>query len=217
MYFSLTQSLIALEVFLGAGDKNGLTLNRIVATITGVLMAGVISFLPPHVNGRDPKHTRAYVDALNDAFQLLLRTFADESESSKITSDDFKKSLFSDADSKRQFAVFALNDANMMQRLPFYKVNKELPQLVDDAGVTEAGIDHLLEGFLDVITENRNVNETRTSVALFIDELESPGFRMAESEFNPKTMTTDVTLGSTYEIAHEIEQLLDALDKMESE
>jgi uncharacterized membrane protein YgaE (UPF0421/DUF939 family) len=115
MYFTLTMTLIALQTFLGSGDKNGLTLNRIVATITGVLMAIVISFLPPHINGRDPKYSRDYLDALNDAFIRLLKTFADKDESAKITTDDFKKSLLAPAKAKADFAWFVLNDADMLQ------------------------------------------------------------------------------------------------------
>ena len=122
----VTMVLIALETFHGAGSKNGLTVNHIVVTVTGVLMAVVISFLPPHINGHDPKYTCQYLDACNDSFKILLTTFADKKESSKITSEDFKKSLLSTAKSKFSFAAFFLKDADMLQALPFYRINKGL-------------------------------------------------------------------------------------------
>lgn len=213
MYFSLTQSIIALEVFLGSGDKNGLTLNRIVATITGVMMAMVISFLPPHVNGRNPDHTRDYLDALNDAFKLLLRTFADEKESSKITSDDFKQSLLATAHSKQQFAVFTLNDADMLQALPFMKVNKKLRPLLARMSITEACIEHLLDSFAYAITKNYNVSETRSAIKAFLQDVLDAGGTVVESDSDVNT-TPDAMLGWTYDIQHKLEQYRHALDEI---
>jgi len=203
-------------VYLGSGDKNDLTVNRIVATITGVLMAIVISYLPPHVNGRDPKHAREYLNALSEAFRLLLETFANESEGSKVTTGEFKKSLLSSADSKKAFAVFALNDADMMQGLPFMKVNEKLRPMLDSLGVTEASIKHLLDGFTYVIKNNYNVIETRTSVKAFIqDNLDEKGM-LPESEPHPN-VRVDVTIGWTYDIAYQLWKASQALDRMETE
>lgn len=208
--------LIALQVYQGSGDKNGLTLNRILATITGVLMAILISFLPPHVNGRNPKYSRAYLDALDDAFMLLLQTFVNEKESSKIMTDDFKKSYLAKARSKLSFATFALNDADMWQRLPFMRINKDLRPALDQTACTEAMIDHLREGFSTVLTKNINVNETRTSVSQFLDEFESNGGIVLTEQPDP-SMMSDVTIGWCYEIAHDISVLRDQLDRIEAE
>lgn len=216
LYFNLTQALIAIEVYLGSGDKNGLTLNRVVATTTGVMMVILISFLPPHVNGRDPKYTRECLDALNDAFMLLLKTFADENESAKITSDDFKKSLLAPAKAKADYALFVLNDADMMQFLPFYKVNKELRPLLNEMGVTEAMIEHLLDGFANVITEGINVNETRTCVSQILDEITSYADSVLASQTDVAVRRV-VTIAYTFDIFHQIEQLRGQLDIIDSE
>jgi hypothetical protein len=215
MYFSLTQSLIAIEVFQGAGDKNGMTLNRVIATSTGVAFAIVISFLPPTVSGRDPKHTRAYLDALNDAFTLLLRTFVDEAESSKFSDDSFKKSLLSTAESKRAFALYVLNDADRLQVLPIFRVNEELRSLLDRMGITEASIEHLCDGLADVITKEYNVNEARTSIQAFVEDVLDAGNAVLDGP-TVGIATEDFTVGWAYEIARHLEQHRQALDKLEA-
>ena len=212
MYCSMTLVLIALEVFLGSGDKNGLTLNRVVATITGVMMAIVISFLPPHINGRDPEHTRDYLNAVSDAYFLLLRTFADESKSSTIISDDFKKSLLADADKKREFALYVLNDASMLQALPFMKVNPKLPPLIDSIDVTEATVQHLLDGFAYIISKDMNVNETRTCVQELLQNYDDAG-GVPETQF--VEAANDITIGWTYDIVNALAKYKLALDEME--
>lgn len=63
LYFCLTLALIDIEVFLGSGDKNGMTPNRIVATTTGVLMAIVLGMFPPNVSGRE-RNIRANISTL---------------------------------------------------------------------------------------------------------------------------------------------------------
>jgi len=216
MYFSMTQALIALEVFLGAGDKSGLTLNRIVATVTGVIIAILISALPPHANGRDPKYTRAYLDELNSSFVLLLKTFADEQQSSKITSEEFQKSLLSLAHKKRSFAVFLLNDADMLQCLPFMKVNPDLRPLLDSLAVIEASIYHLLNGFATVISEDRAVNDVRTSVQAFVQDVLVEGAKLSD-ERPYSDFPFDITVHWTYDIAYELSRAGDFVDRIESE
>ena len=202
------------KVFLGSGDKNGLTLNRIVATITGVAMAVVISFLPPHVNGRDPEHTREYLNELNKAFRLLLETFADEKKSTQFKSDDFKKSLLSAADKKRNFAVFVLNDADMLKILPLMRVNEKLRPLLDSLNVTEASISHLADGFAYIIENDYNVNETRTAVRALLQDVLDVGGDVTKSHLSHST-SKDLVVGSVYSIARQLEKEKRALDEME--
>ena len=216
MYFSVTMVLVAIETFQGAGTKAGLTVNRIIATITGVLMAIIISYLPPHVNGRDPEHTREYLDALDDAFMLLLRTFSDENGSSTITNEDFKKSLLSTAKSKSNLAHFFLNDADMWQALPFYRVNKGLRPLMDSINVTEASIQHLLDGFADIIRDDYNVNEIRTSIEAFVQDVLGAGSMVLNAPQSEGTALADIMLGWAYVIAQRLEQHRLALDTMEA-
>jgi hypothetical protein len=140
MYCSATQALVALEVYLGAGGKNGIALNRIAATISGVVMAVVVQWLPPHVNGGDAKWTLLYLTELRKAFVLLLYTFANEDESCKLVDDDnnFNESLLSVAVEKRQFALFMLKDASQLHFLPIYKVNPRLQALLDQVLAMES-------------------------------------------------------------------------------
>lgn len=132
---------------------------------------------------------------------LLLKTFADESQSSRIASDDFKISLNATAQSKRTYATFVLNDADMLHALPFFKVNPEIRPLLDRMGVTEATIEHLLGCFVCIITKDENVNLTRHRINQFIQD--ETGHLMENSLMFARDNITDVP-GQVYDIARQL-------------
>lgn len=185
------------------------------ATTTGVMFAVVISFLPPHVNGRDPKHSREYLDALNKEFRVLLETFADEKKSSQFKSDAFRKSLLSTSNEKRDFAVFVLNDADMLQILPFMKVNKKLRPLLDSLAITESSISHLCDGFTYVIENDYDVNETRTTVRALLKDVLDAGGDVKELLSGVHSKSGNLVVGYAYAIASQLEQHKHSIDEME--
>jgi uncharacterized membrane protein YgaE (UPF0421/DUF939 family) len=154
MYFGMTMALIGLEVYAGTGSKNGLTVNRIVATLSGVAMAMVVALIPPTVRGSDPKHARDYLTEIRKAFKLLLETFvdekegsefADEKEGSKFNQKGFQDSVLASASESWRIAFYLLNDASMFQRLPIYKVSPKLKPLLEQMAVVEALVGRLVQ------------------------------------------------------------------------
>lgn len=108
MYFGMTLCLIGLEIYVGNGSRDALTVNRMVATLSGVAMAIVLSVVPPYVDGTDPQHTRDYLAEISKAFDRLLVAFVDEEDASEFKGKDFKTSLLEASSKSRRKAVFLL-------------------------------------------------------------------------------------------------------------
>jgi hypothetical protein len=174
-YFIMTEALIALEVYAGQGSKNGLTANRLVATLTGVFMAMIMSSLPPTVRGGDPKYTRRYLTALNDAFNLILLAFSDEKEYLNINSDEFKKELVFEASEKRRHAVFLLKDAAKLKALPFYRVSEKIGPLLEKMAVTESNIGRLQDAVAHAIEHNFDLGPARQGIKDIMDGIDHDG------------------------------------------
>jgi hypothetical protein len=82
--------------------------------------------------------------------------------------------------------------------------------------VTQAMIEHLLEGFATVITKGVHESETRSSVSQILDEIDSYGETILQA--NPDVaLRSDVTIGWTYDIFNQLEQLRGQLDIIDSE
>ena len=158
MYFSMTLALIMLEVYAGSGDKSTLTVNRIVATISGVLMAVIIQITPPHMMGTALCHTEEYYDSIKDAFVAILEQMAKDDPQ-----HDYKheRELISNARKTGQFAMFLLKDADTVQCLPFFKVQKNHRSLLESMNVTCTLMDRLI----DFIINNEK------STAIFAEQI----------------------------------------------
>jgi hypothetical protein len=70
--------LIIMQVFYGQGSNNELTLNRIVATFTGVLLSAILGVIPPFIRGGDEKHTMEYKEALTETYRSILTALSGE-------------------------------------------------------------------------------------------------------------------------------------------
>ena len=65
MYITMTQALVALEVAMGVGERDVITANRVVATVTGVLMAMVVAVVPPQRRGSDVEPIKALLQQID--------------------------------------------------------------------------------------------------------------------------------------------------------
>lgn len=163
--------MIALEVYAGLGDKNGLTVNRVVAIAVGVAMAVVLASIPPFVKGGDPQHVHGYLTELEKAFSLLLRTFA--SDCAETADTDFRSTLLISASKRRRFAVFLLEDASHFKKFPFYKVNEQLKPLTESMFVTESLIDQLNELLAGMVAaEKEDLELARGAVEQILSEMD---------------------------------------------
>jgi hypothetical protein len=120
------------------------------------------------------------------------------------------------AEKKKGFAVFMLNDADMLQVLPFLKVNPKLRPLLDGIAVAEASVQHLLDGFADIISKDLNVNETRISIQRFLQNFDDTGNASeTDTKFAKAADDRNMAVDWTYDIARLIARFKRALDEME--
>lgn len=138
-YLLLTCTLVSLEVYAGLGSRDELTVNRVVATITGVLMAIVVSAIPPVVRGGDDSHIRNYQQALTTAFIELLKGMLNKDIALQMRSDEYQESYLHDAIREREKAMRLLKDASMLKCLPIFRVDKtSLQPLLESMAADEA-------------------------------------------------------------------------------
>lgn len=183
MYFTMTQALIALEIYSGVGTKSEFVANRIVATVTGVVMAILLSSIPPFVRGGDPKHISKFLEAVDESFLLLLKTFADQDSCKDIGTDDFRAKLQNDAKEKGQDAMYVLKDAGTLRILPIYRVSAKSKPLCEAIVATQTGITrHLYELMVQMIeTKAPGLEAVQKGVQEFL--------RRMETDQDPNKMT----------------------------
>ena len=153
MYFAMTEVLVALEVYNGSGNKNPITLNRIVATATGVIMAAVVAATPPYVQGGDPKHALAAWTSMKDSFVDLLNTIRDNPE--RMNDKEYEDSFLKDAITKRTNAMTFVKDAARYKVLPFGRVDEKLEPLIMDLLTIEYFLQGLFNLAQEIVGENQ--------------------------------------------------------------
>jgi len=158
LYFFVIFALLSVEIFVGKGDKEGLVINRIVATCTGVAMAMLFSWIPPRTRGGDPIHTQIYWDALSGAFVSVLTLFAGvKDELTPTNAKDAKAKFMTPVQEKRKYASFLLKDASRFHILPILNPNKALNPLIGDMQVTETYIGHLIDIYYEGLNEDEKL------------------------------------------------------------
>jgi hypothetical protein len=165
LYFAMTEVLIALEVFRGAGSKNALTVNRVVANLAGIALALILSLIPPFVRGGDPKLEAECLSSLKGDFADLLQTLLNEEDHRKIVSEDYKTAFLQDASSKLKTTAFYLKDANKLKVLPFMKVDERLKPLLEDMVVSKSLIGLLLAVAGNIVEANKTAEIARGTAA----------------------------------------------------
>ena len=98
MYITMTQALVALEVAMGVGERDVITANRVVATVTGVLMAMVVAVVPPQRRGSDVEPIKALLQQIEEAFVSGCRIMLEEGrpggKDAKNALDDLRGGLY---------------------------------------------------------------------------------------------------------------------------
>jgi len=79
-YFSMTQALVVLEVFWGYGEKNDITLNRIVANLVGIAMSMALALVPPGIYGNSPREMKFLLEDKKRAFRDCIKLVLDGSD-----------------------------------------------------------------------------------------------------------------------------------------
>ena len=135
MYFIMTQALIALETQAGSGARNNLTVNRIIATASGCVMACIIAMLPPRVKANDPGLVLDLVLDMKGSLQKCLRLLLSEHESRSVDIDKEKDQCYERVLQERKLALSRFKDASKMKRWPFLRMDPKLTVLVEEVSV----------------------------------------------------------------------------------
>lgn len=148
--FVMTQALVVTDVFLGAGGKNDITVNRIVANAVGIAMAIVLAILPPGLYGGNPKLAISILEKEKLVLARCLRLLLDHlqpTNDSTLPVDDFCKELEDlNTDSKQQISKLLVeandfySDASKLAALPLWKADPKLKASLDSLKVVESWI-----------------------------------------------------------------------------
>lgn len=126
-FFAMLLSVISLQAYLGVGDIEDLFLNRIVATITGVLAAVLVAFIPPFTHGRDPDLVLDYCVWLTQSLDAIIKKSLAERKPLNLT--EFEETYMVKAAKMRRLAKFVLEDAGTLSFVPHFRVPAEIQQM----------------------------------------------------------------------------------------
>jgi len=130
LYFIMTQSLCALEIALGIGERDVIVANRVVATVTGVLMSMLIAVIPPRRRGGKIEPfvglLRLIEGTLKEGLHIMLENNEkDDSDTAKGRLNELRDAFISQSHQDKADVEFLLKDASKHNALPFLKVDRD--------------------------------------------------------------------------------------------
>ncbi|KAL3906711.1 MAG: hypothetical protein SGILL_009164 [Bacillariaceae sp.] len=172
MYFVMTNSMLLLEIDDGSGDRDAIVINRIIATATGVVMAILITSLPPQIKGYNPDRVQRYCDSLKDTMVFLLENL--------ILCDpehDFEEDHSKLKDTKwlGDRETFYANDINMLSWLPVYQLHPQFLPLLEHMKITEVFMDALIDASAKSLKDDKLFfREHRELFGTVVETLKEP-------------------------------------------
>lgn len=142
-YLIATQALVAFMVYHGEGGRGELAVNRIVATVIGVLTSVSVALIPPYVRGGNPVYVRAYYESIRDAYLAFLRDLIKEAgrtddQDAMQFDDEYDKELGKDMKKKRSLASFLLKDSDHLRCFPFMRVDERIRPAIERLTLAES-------------------------------------------------------------------------------
>jgi hypothetical protein len=175
MYIAMTQALVALEVALEVGERDVIVSNRVVATVTGVLMAMVVAIIPPQRRGSDVEPIRALlrqvVETLAFGCRVMLEEGRSGGEEAKKALDDMREDFAAESNQAKTKIDFLLKDASQLGAAPFFQVDERLSHEMESMAVTAAYVVMFLE-FAAHIAMDDEVKLDDKELATFKEEME---------------------------------------------
>ena len=174
MYIAMTQALVALEVALDVGERDVIVSNRVVATVTGVLMAMVVAIIPPQRRGSDIEPIKALLQQVEEAFASGCRIMLEEGrsggEEAKKALDDLREVFTEKAHQAKSKIDFLLKDASQLGAAPFFRVDERLSHEMEAMAVTAVYVIMFLE-FAAHIAMDDEVKLDEKELATFKEEM----------------------------------------------
>ena len=159
--FILTQAVISIYAFNGAGTKNDLVANRVVANCCGIGMSMLIALIPPQNLAGSPRNARVILE-LQEAKVLnllrLVRALADGAgeeriEEGKKIHKKLKKEIGGLFEESNDF----IKDASRLPKFPVLRIDPGLKKALGSLMVLDAFIDHVLCDLVVEAIENPEV------------------------------------------------------------
>jgi len=136
IYFVITEVIVVMYCFLyfGPAGRHDVAINRIVSNLVGIVLAMLLTFVPPGVWGGDPSHCREIVDRIegssHEYLEILLESqgITDKAELEELSKKILRKK---DDDLAAGIRLHGLakdlfDDASRLSAAPFLKVDGRL-------------------------------------------------------------------------------------------
>ena len=174
MYIAMTQALVALEVALDVGERDIIVSNRVVATVTGVLMAMIVAVIPPQRRGSDVEPIKALLQEIEEAFASGCRIMLEEGrsggEEAKKLLDDLREEFTEKAHQTKSKIDFLLKDASQLGAAPFFQVDERLSHEMEAIAVTAVYVIMFLE-FAAHVAMDDEVTLVEKELSTFKEEM----------------------------------------------
>jgi hypothetical protein len=122
-----------MEYLGGLGDGDDLVVNRLVSNISGILMAMVLSVIPPTVMGGDSRWAQKVLVEIMVSLKLLAQLALDENVEEI---EELLSSFSAKVDALQSDAWYLLEDAKRLSTFPLYKVSPVLEKELSTLCVT---------------------------------------------------------------------------------
>ena len=146
--YILTQSIVVLYAFNGAGTKDDLVANRIVANLVGIAMAVVIALIPPQNLAGNPRNGRVIADLQQKKILKIIHFVKELGDDPERDPTERLKELERE-NGKIEEEIHGLfdetndfiKDASRLSRFPVFKLDPQLKPIMGSLMITNAVID----------------------------------------------------------------------------
>jgi len=173
--FTYTQSIIVIEVFKDIGSRDYITLSRLLANISGIVVSILVSHVLPYRASRECP--RMMHNVLLDASRALLRKAEQIQEAANESVYDVsfgsQPDLMSVYKEQLENAKLLLEDASMFMEFPLYKIDSKLQSQMVSAQCLLARLDQAAWSITLITKSNLAFHEQPSSQELVEQRLHS--------------------------------------------
>lgn len=142
-YFLMTQALVVTDVYLGAGAKNDIFVNRSLANGVGIVMAILLAILPVSLYGGNPKFASEVLEREKDTVIRTVRLLLNHGQCNDVNSaaalaqeiDKIREESKEQCSKLLEEANDYYSDSSKIAALPFWQVDPKLKHSLDSLKV----------------------------------------------------------------------------------
>lgn len=126
-YYNLTLNIIGMSAFYGSYSINAGTASRILANLSGIAMAMLVSIIPPYYSGKDPRFTIDYCEELLKWHRSAALQYIENREISL----ESVMQMEDDVGNYRRKAEMIITDAGRWEALTYFRPPPELKKILN--------------------------------------------------------------------------------------